>query len=605
MIKMNKKSILIYVLLFTVLLVSIVPWFQEGAPTTDDWRHHASRIFLLGEQVKSFDFHEWIPNMYGGWPFFHFYHPVFYIFAAAIAGMVEPILALKILTCLVYAICLFATFFGVKYLFKKDSIAFVTAIGYFLSNHFFFHATVSGALPRLLAIALVPLTLCLFIKAIQDNSYKLKIISGSLLGILLMTHTSVAVPVAIICGIFALFKIKEFKSNWWIFAIALGIMACWAGPMLLEKDSGNFPSGSNTVEAPLIEQSFRTFGISHDGEHYIRSNYFSFIMFALGVLGFFLLKNNTLLKVGAIFSILLYFNLFGVLNLPVLATALTNTSTYFISCVVFFIVLLAALFIDWLCVVLKGSTYVFSILIALIVVIELFPATTAFTYGWNNGPTENFINPPELVDAWKWISEQPGDFAVFSLVGQAAEIYHGKQEFGWEWVGCPQCVNKKAYAFRNLMAQNLMQSGAGTDSFAIYQVKYFVGPCGIPFELETAYSNKVMCVYENSFLNPYVNSEANITDVVKTPTLISFHSESNANDAYVLNTNYFKPHWHAYANGNEIDVSEGENGLMYFMLPPGSYDIEVKYKTNITHIICWLITLMTLFICFIMWGKNE
>src|SRR3989344_532213 len=113
-----KKSHLIYGILLLVFILSVIPWLKEGVPVTDDYRHHTSRAWFIKEEFKQLQFSEWMPYMYGGWPFFHFYHPMFYLITSPIALLFNPILFLKITTILAYAAALFGTFYAAKFLFK-------------------------------------------------------------------------------------------------------------------------------------------------------------------------------------------------------------------------------------------------------------------------------------------------------------------------------------------------------------------------------------------------------------------------------------------------------------------------------------------------------
>ena len=597
-----KKSQIIYGILVLVFILSVLPWMKEGIPFTDDYRHHASRAWFVKEEFKLMQFSEWMPYIYGGWPFFHFYHPMFYLITSPIAVLFNPILFLKIATIAAYAIALFGTFYAAKVLFKDEEIAMITAIAYFMSSHFLFHATVAGALPRLMAIALVPLASSFFIKALEENSKKMVAVSAVLLAVLFMTHMSVAVPVFIICFMYLLYNtylnkdLKSFGKGVLIFMIAVLLSAAWLLPLLLEKDYGNFPESEEKIGAPYLEQSFRNFGIHHNGQHYIRSNYFGYATLALAIIGLlFIRKNNTVnfLKVGFIASIFLYFNIFSLLNyIPLLKTALTGSSSYFISAVVFNAAMLAGMTAKSLSKTLKKNYPIY--LIAAIILIELYPGLNAFSYGWSGQKTENFINPPALIQAWDFIKQQEGNFAVFSSVGQASEIYHNKQEFGFDWIGCPQCVQKETYRIHNSIWQNFTKGIKDDEQLGYLGVKYYVIPCQHKVENKLAYTNGAVCVYENEKFKPMIDSESKISDVKYGLDSLSFKSESEKATAAIIKINYFKPHWRAYINGNEVQISEAWPEFMSISVPAGQNKVLFKYETNTVHIVSWFITFLTI-----------
>ncbi len=596
-----KSSHLVYGILLIALLLSILPWLKEGVPVTDDYRHHAMRMWFVKEQIAQGTFSEWMPHLYGGWPFSHFYHPMFYLISLPFAAFFNPIAALKIMTIVAFAIALFGTFYAARLLFQDKKVALVASIAYFLSSHFLFNATISGALPRLTAIALVPLVAAFFIKAIQEQSKKYILSSSILLAILLMMHTSVAIPMFIMGFVYLLYMSYVHKSlnligkGILIFFIAGGISAAWLLPLMLEKEHANI-SESNVLEAPLIEQSFRTFGIVHDGEKYIRSNYFGYSVFALALFSlFFVRKNsmNNLMKVSFVTSLLFYFNIFGLLNIfPFIKAALTGSTSFFISMVVFSAAMLAGVAAQSLSKKFNKKYLLF--VIAILIVIELYPALNAFSYSWSKQPTENFVNPPQLIDAWNFIKNQEGNFVVLSAIGQAAEIYHKKQEFGFDWVGCPQCVQRDVYEIHNELWQNFTKGNKNDDVFGYFSLKYYVIPCQYKLNNTLAYSNGAVCVYENEKFKPLIESNAAISNVKFTLNGASFKTESPTATSALIKINNFKPHWKAYVDNEEIPIEIAWPAFSLIKVPLGEHNIVLDYTTNNLHVIAWAITLVTL-----------
>ena len=167
-----KQSYLVYGILSIVFIIAALPWIQQGVPVTDDYRHHAMRMSFIKEQIQSFEYSEWMPYLYGGWPFMEFYHPMFYVISLPIITLLGPIVSLKAMTLVCYLFALLGTFYGVNLLFNNKNIALFASVAYFMSSHFLFHATVSGALPRLMAIGLVPIVSCIFIKSLEEKTKK-------------------------------------------------------------------------------------------------------------------------------------------------------------------------------------------------------------------------------------------------------------------------------------------------------------------------------------------------------------------------------------------------------------------------------------------------
>lgn len=596
-----KKQYLIYGILAALFIFAVIPWLKQGVPITDDYRHHATRFWFIQQEIKQGQFSEWVPFMYGGWPFFHFYHPMFYVLSLPVIALFNFILALKMMTIVAYAIALFGTFFAVKMLFKDNEIALIAAIAYFMSSHFLFHATVSGALPRLMAIALTPLASAFFIKALEEKSKIYSIVSSILLAVLFMTHTSVAIPAFILCFIYLLYELYEkrsltmLKKGIAIFLIAIGLSAFWFLPLLLEKNYANFAESTAKLDVPTIDQSTRTFGIVHNAQHFVRSNYFGYLTLALAILStIFVNKNKSInaIKIGFLASLFFYFNIFGLLNyIPFLNTALTGSTSFFISTIVFSAAILAGIGAKSIGKSLKNNYLVY--LIAILIIIELNPALNAFSYSWVNQQTENFVNPPQLIEAFNFIKNQEGIFSVFTTDGQAAEAYHGKNEFGFEWVGCPQCVQKKTYEIHNQILSNFTNGIKNDALLGYFGVKYYLVPCQYKLNNKLAFSNNAFCVYENEKFRPIVESDAQITEINQNLDKMSFKTKSSKENAVLVKINYFKPHWHAYVNGKETEIKQAWPEFMQITVPAGENNVVFEYKTNTLHIVSWFITFLT------------
>jgi hypothetical protein len=596
--KLTKKQIT-YGFLILILLIAAVPWLKEGIPVTDDYRHHAMRVYFIQEQIAQGEYSEWMPHIYNGWPFLHFYHPLFYLLALPAIALFNTIAVLKVMTVVIYAIALIGTFYAGKLLFKDDEIALFASIAYFLSGHFLFHATVSGALPRLLALAILPLAAALCIKAIEEKTKKNLILAGVSLAALLLSHMSVAVPVFIIVGIWMLYDVYWHKNvqslgkSVLVFIIAIALSAAWLLPLLAEKEYANLSENAN-LDTPLLDQSLRTFGITHNGQHYVRSNYFGYSVLALTLLGlFFIRKNKTinLLKIGLAASTILYFNAFNIMNLPLVKTAITGSTTYFIGILVFNAVGIAAVAAKSLAMKFKKQYLLYVFL--LIVIVDLYPSVHAFTYGWTDQPTENFVNEPRLIEAWNFVKQQEGTFTVFSVAGQAAEIYHQKDEFGFDWIGCPQCVQKEMFEAHRTIWSNFTNGFKDDELLGYLGVKYFVVPCQYKLPNKLSFSNNAYCVYENEKFRPIIESTTTVSGIRQTLDGISFTTESEKKGEVLVKITYFEPHWNAFVNGKETKITKVWPAFMLIDVPAGKNAVSVEYTTNGTHLVAWFITFLT------------
>ena len=91
-----------------------------------------------------------------------------------------------------------------------------------------------------------------------------------------------------------------------------------------------------------------------------------------------------------------------------------------------------------------------------------------------------------------------------------------------------------------------------------------------------------------------IDSEAKISDVKYGLDSLSFTSESEKTTAAIIKINYFKPHWRAYINGNEVQISEAWPEFMSISVPAGQNKVLFKYETNTLHIVSWFITFLTI-----------
>ena len=144
----------------------------------------------------------------------------------------------------------------------------------------------------------------------------------------------------------------------------------------------------------------------------------------------------------------------GVLNfVPYFKTALTGSTSFFASTIVFNAAMLAGTAAKSISNKFKKEYLIYAII--LLIFIDLFPGINAFTYGWVNQTDGNYINEPPIVDAWNFVKNQEGNFVVLSTIGKSGEMYHGKYEFGSSWTGCPQCVDSEVYSTFSEMEKNV------------------------------------------------------------------------------------------------------------------------------------------------------
>src|SRR5690606_32225589 len=82
----------------------------------------------------------------------------------------------------------------------------------------------------------------------------------------------------------------------------------------------------------------------------------------------------------------------------------------------------------------------------------------------------------------------------------------------------------------------------------------------------------------------YPNQEVKINQVNSLDSLLLIKSDKD------ISVDYYKynfPGWQVSANGNKVEIYSGEPfGQVSFILPPGDYEVELKYQDPV-----WKITL--------------
>jgi len=151
---------------------------------------------------------------------------------------------------------------------------------------------------------------------------------------------------------------------------------------------------------------------------------------------------------------------------------------------------------------LSGIPLIIFVILA-VVAIDVYPAMT--TYNWVDQPSDNFVNPPDLIGVWETIAAEPGQFRVYSAVGQTPFRYHNKFEVGTEWMGYREGALQPIRTITDNIQKNLNTQQA-QQALAYFGTKYIVAPC--PPER----APQRFCAFQH----PGANLISNITRITKT-----------------------------------------------------------------------------------------
>jgi hypothetical protein len=644
--KIQQKHIYVAIALLLVF-VAILPWFKQGIPATDDFRHHGTKFWFMKYSLQNEGkIAEWMPFIYSGWPLTHFYHSLPYFASLPFIILMGPLTALKASIVTSFILAALAMFFAAKRLFNSTVTASIAAIFYTLAPMHMEYAYLSGSISRLWAYIFLPLVICFFIKLVEEGGRKNLI--GTVISIAAVAYTNTGITVAL-SYFLAAFAIYHFISQKKILVntvkelVMCGILIValsmfWVLPYVLESDD----SGATYVTEKLIgaapgpsqaKQIFtRGFGLNIDGKG-TRGHYIGYSILALSLLAAFTMKfkyKKIFVGLGAAGIILTLFT--APLKLLPLAP-LSYYSLYYLLIAVVFLSFVAAHATQLISKVKNGL--LISLIVIAIFVIDVFPAQQAVH--WSPAPTEDYTNSKEILDAFAFIKKQPGIFRTYPLVGEMSYIYTEKPEIGLEFTGYTEGAFKPIRVITNDILNTIrtnLTNGNAYATLGYMGAKYIVLPCIPNFDkfIPLAYSNNAVCVYENPAFAPLIVSpervaisttptqsdvdayilepcisncmlqknKASISNVKFELERISFTANASESSFVLVKSSYFAPHWHAYVNGRETLIRKAWPYYMLIEVPPGTANIEFKYRSNAAHAIGNIISILALIaICWI------
>lgn len=648
-----KKEKFIYLVLIAIIIFSILPWFKEGMPYTDDFRHHITKFWWIKYSFEHYGkIVEWMPLIYSGWPLTHFYHSLPYFLSLPFILFMNAVTALKASIVTSFILSAIAMFFAAKKLTGKNEIAAIAPIFYTLAPMHFEFAYLSGSLSRLWTYVFLPLAFVYFIKMIEDGSKKDIITTGILFAALVYTNINVAFTLSIVLFIYLIyhFIIKEKKINYKTFKnlmltalITIGIISFWLIPFALENDQSSAIGqatkafGGNPGSLSYKSLFIRDFGIKpSDGEN-VRYFYIGFSLILFAVISFFIKK----FEYRNVFVLLAILCIFIATNTWVLKivpfSELVSYTQYFILVAIVILSILAAIGIYSLSKINKNSSYLIILIPLILFVVDVYPAQS--TYNWSNLPIEQYLNNNQILEAYNFIKNQSGLFRVYSVVGEISYMYTEKQEIGLEWTGFREGAFKPIRSLTDELLNSIRNNISDVRSnqlLGYMGTKYHIYPCLQNFDknFKKIFTNDATCIYENPYFEPIVESprkiiksdtpqflekqsavvlekcETNCIDDVKPTEIenITFEPEkitfrTNGKGYVLVKSAYFKPHWHAYVNNKEVQIRLAWPYYMLIEVPEGASDVIFKYQTNINHIAGWLISILTV-IALIYWGRK-
>ncbi len=635
-----KKQHIFYILLAFIVIISVLPWFKEGVAVTDDFRHHITKFWYVQYSFQhSGGFTEWMPFIYSGWPLTHFYHSLPYFLSLPFILIMKPVASLKASIVASFILSALAMFYASRKLFKNNQAAVIAAIFYIFAPLHFEFAYLSGSITRLWAYIFLPLAIAYFIALVEEGGKKNLIAASIFIAALAYTSVNITIAMTYFMVIYLIYhffirekKIAKSKIKELLLCIILilGLSAIWMIPYALEnQDSstarltdkifGDYPGATKTVQVFT-----RAFGRDVDGNQ-DRSFYISYIFLITSLVSLYTLKSKNQKIFGAL----------GILG--IIATVYTKPlnyiplggavvfSTYFLMLAVVFLSFIAGNFVYKLSEMKNGMR--FAILILLLFVVDVWPAHS--TFYWSDQPTENYVNTPAVMDAYNFVKHQPGLFRTYTLAGEMPFIYTEKSEIGTEWTGYREGAFKPIRDLTDKLYKLALTNISSPELYAnlgAMGVKFLIYPCIKGFEqvLPLAYSNNQVCVYENPLFTPLVTSpekiaiserpitvadayilepcsgscilerkRVKISNIDFQPEKITFSTAAEENGFVIVKESFFKPHWHAYVNGVEVDIRKAWPYYMAIQVPVGINQIELRYTTNKNHIIARIITLLT------------
>ncbi len=645
-VKITKKHI-IYALLALAVILSITPWLKDGIPGTDDLRSHVSRFWHIQNSFENGKLSSpWMQELYSGWPVFELYPFLPYLISAPFLLFVGAVTALKYSIILSFIIAAISMFYAAKLLFDDDEISFIAAVAYTFFPYHFIDAGIRGAFGELWAYSFFPLAFVFIIKSFDEPSKKNILAAIGLSAAMILTNISTAYMLWLLIAIYFIYKIiseqkisiKAVKSFAIIAIASLLLIAFWLVPFLAESKYANFGSadygiyGSMSSQKGLsVNQLFsRQFG--YVGNE--RMDYIGFSLIALVIVSF-LYKN----KFARFFAITAAFFIAAML-IPFIVNLLPLGRLLQFEFRLSVIIGMSLAFVAGVSAKallgmlrlnsdkkeknsknsasknLNSSNTKLIILVAIaaLIIIDFYPANNFY---WVSQKDDYFINNPAQVAVLTAISDEPGNFMVFTPTAQMAYAYHKKFELGFDWEGFREGAvsaihsnyTTDAFAFINsLQAGKLNDTLKTADRLGYYGVKYIVLPC-IP-ELDKVYAvkytNNAYCAYENRYFRPLVEIEnGTITKTTFNLDAISSQSSSKTDTSVLFKVADFAGHWIAYVDGQKTITNKVFPQFIEVNIPKGNHRIDLKYESTNIQIISRIISGLALIAIIMFAFKKE
>ncbi|OIO65272.1 hypothetical protein AUJ68_03395 [Candidatus Woesearchaeota archaeon CG1_02_57_44] len=547
---MRLKGLFLGILLILVLY-SIAPLWQQGVPATDDFRHHLTKFWFLKEAVSETGrTQEWMPYIYSGWPFSQFYHSLPYYGSLPLILMMNPVTALKWSIILSMILSTLGMYWAAKIFTGRDDAALVASCLYALMPMRFEFAYYSGSISRLWGLIFLAPSLLFFAAAVVQRRGEWYRPAAAAYSLLILSNVNMAYTVAWYWLALLVYRVASdaraarqggaqadagsnhdaaqnhpvARVDWrplagQLFAVLLIIVSLTAYfllPLYAERTesttfsiqgAGVFGGAPMPLSATMLLS--RGFGLAAGGERH----------FYVGLVGMLLALAGVLLSRRLAHRwMLLFLGLFG---LMVGGTGLITLlpfsnmavfATYHIANALVFVFVLAGLCVGALARSAGGNRWiVFGVLLA-VALLDVAPAARSFS--WVNQPDAQFTNPPVLIDAWQWIAKQPGDFRVYSPIGQVPFMYHHKFEVGTEWMGYREGALQPIRKWTDDVEKAFRADPTSEDVARLlgyWGTRYYVLPCmDVPSYFTLAYQNGQACVYENGFYAPLVTGASSV-----------------------------------------------------------------------------------------------
>lgn len=242
---MDRKNLLLIILVFLFGILSAKGFFHQGLPPTHDGEYHVVRFYEFNKMFENgVVYPRWAPDLnYGyGVPLFNYVYPLPNLAASLIHyfkfNFIDSFKISMILATLIGGIF----FFLWARQFWGSVGGFVSSVFYLFSPYKFVDMYIRGSIGEIWVIALLPCFLWSFTKVIKDNFRIYIPLSGLFLALIIFSHNILGLMsfgFIVIYSSFLIIFSKEKKKNFIslliVLIISLGLSAIFWIPALFEK----------------------------------------------------------------------------------------------------------------------------------------------------------------------------------------------------------------------------------------------------------------------------------------------------------------------------------------------------------------------------------